>query len=235
SRALADPQPFPPRRSSDLEYTAQQGVVGLRVLGEGAIWVEDRTGLAISRTMQQFLRGRIELELANAEQRMPVLASAGGKPIRTALEAMGKQNQAITTHILDADMPELPVETLAAREHATHLAMAAAMLGSINALDAAAAAQLSSLRTTAWVTALVVAVRLRGAGCLVLGSARRARHSLHSRQGAAEGRAAGEFPDEVRADRRDELRDIARGVQRAVVSLRSSAAAQRKVYDAHEA
>ena len=217
------------------EYTAQQGVVGLRVLGEGAIWVEDRTGLAISRTMQEFLRDRIELELANAERRMPVLASAGGKPIRTALEAMGKQNQAITTHILDADMPELPVETLAAREHATHLAMAAAMLGSINALDAAAAAQLSSLRTTAWVTALVVVLVLLVAGYLFLGFTRSTRHSLHTIQGAAEAIAAGEFPDEVRTDSQDELRDIARGLQRAVVSLRSFATAQRKVYDAHEA
>ena len=217
------------------EYTAQQGVVGLRVLGEGAIWVEDRTGLAISRTMQEFLRGRIELELANAEQRMPALAGTGGTPIRTALEAMGKQNQAITTHILDADIPELPVETLAAREHATHLAMTAAMLGSINALDAAAAAQLSSLRTTAWLTALVVVLVLLVAGYLFLGFTRSTRRSLHTIQGAAEAIASGEFPDEVRTGSQDELRDIARGLQRAVVSLRSFAAAQRKVYEAHEA
>src|SRR3970282_1489702 len=45
------------------ESTAQQGAVGIRVLGEGAIWVDDRIGLAVSRNMQDFLRGRIELEL----------------------------------------------------------------------------------------------------------------------------------------------------------------------------
>src|SRR5690606_6677080 len=110
------------------EYTSQQGVVGLRVLGEGTIWVDDRTGLAVSRTMQDFLRGRIELELANAERRMPSLSATAGEPIRTALEAMNKQNSAITTHVLDADMPVLPVEVMAAREHATQLAMAAAMV-----------------------------------------------------------------------------------------------------------
>ncbi|WP_305067675.1 methyl-accepting chemotaxis protein [Lysobacter sp. GX 14042] len=217
------------------EYTAQQGVVGLRVLGEGAIWVEDRTGLAISRTMQDFLRSRIELELANAEQRMPVLGATGGKPVRTALEAMGKQNDAITTHILEADMPELPVETLAAREHATHLAMSAAMMGSLHALDAAAAAQLSSLKTTANITWLVVILVLLVAGYLFLGFTRSTRASLHTIQTAAESIAAGEFPDEVRTGSQDELRDIARGLQRAVIALRSFAAAQRKVYDAHEA
>src|SRR3546814_6090872 len=57
------------------EYTSQQGAVGLRVLGEGTIWVEDRTGLAVSRNMQNFLRQNIELEVANAREAMPELRS----------------------------------------------------------------------------------------------------------------------------------------------------------------
>ncbi|MGY0799340.1 methyl-accepting chemotaxis protein [Lysobacter sp. A286] len=217
------------------EYTSQQGVVGLRVLGEGAIWVDDRTGLAVSRTMQDFLRSRIELELSNAEQRMPSLVATAGKPIEAALEAMGKQNDAIATHILDADTPVLPVETLAAREHATQLAMAAAMIGSINSLDAAAAAQISRMTTSANLTWMVVVLMLLIAGYLFLGFSRSTRDSLLKIQQATESIAAGEFPQSVRVDSQDELRDIARSLERAVTSLRTFAGAQRDVYEAHQA
>ncbi|WP_228482100.1 methyl-accepting chemotaxis protein [Lysobacter sp. H21R4] len=217
------------------EYTSQQGEVGLRVLGEGAIWVDDRTGLAVSRTMQDFLRSRIELEFNNATQRMPVLAEIAGKPVQSALEAMGKQNTAIATHILDADTPELPVATMAAREHATHLAMAAAMLGSINALDAAAAAQIASMTRSAVLTGALVLLMLLVAAYLFLGFSRSTRNSLVRIQQATESIAAGEFPERVSVDSQDELRDIGRSLERAVGSLRTFAGAQREVYEAHQA
>lgn len=217
------------------EYTSQQGEVGLRVLGEGAIWVDDRTGLAVSRTMQDFLRGRIELELTNAEQRMPSLVTTAGRPIRNALEAMGKQNDAITTHILDADTPELPVAAMAAREQATQLAMAAAMVGSLNSLDAAAAAQISRMTTSANLTWLVVVLMLLIAGYLFLGFSRSTRDSLLKIQQATESIAAGEFPQSVRLETRDELRDIARSLDRAVASLRTFSDAQAEMASQHEA
>src|SRR5690606_33917744 len=215
------------------EYTSQQGEVGLRVLGEGAIWVDDRTGLAVSRTMQDFLRGRIELELTNAEQRMPSLVTTAGRPIRNALEAMGKQNDAITTHILDADTPELPVAAMAAREQATQLAMAAAMVGSLNSLDAAAAAQISRMTTSANLTWLVVVLMLLIAGYLFLGFSRSTRDSLLKIQQATESIAAGEFPQSVRLETRDELRDIARSLDRAVASLRTFSDAQAEMASQH--
>ncbi len=217
------------------EYTSQQGEVGLRVLGEGAIWVDDRTGLAVSRTMQDFLRSRIELELSNAEQRMPSLATTAGKPMRVALDAMGKQNSAIATHILDADTPELPVASMAAREHATHLAMAAAMLGAINGVDTAASAQITKLTTTANLTWMVVVLLLLVAGYLFLGFSRSTRQSLQKIEHAADAIASGEFPESVRVDSQDELRDIGRSLERAVTTLRGFARAQRELFEAHAA
>ncbi|SKA22116.1 methyl-accepting chemotaxis protein [Novilysobacter spongiicola] len=216
------------------EYTSQQGTVGLRVLGEGAIWVDDRTGLAVSRTMQNFLKSRIELELANAVQELPVLAGTAGKPINTALTAMGKQNDAISTHILDADEPVLPVATMAARERATHLAMAAAMVGSTNAINSAAEAKIGALKATANATWIVVLLVLLVTAYLFIGFSRSTRDSLRKIQQAAEAISVGEFPENVRVESDDELRDIARGMERAVTQLRTFSDAQRQVFEAHK-
>ncbi len=217
------------------EYTSQQGQVGLRVLGEGAIWVDDRAGFATSRTMQDFLRGRIERELANAEQRMPALAAAAGAPIRKALEAMDEQSDAIATYILQADTPELPVETMAEREQATHLAMAAAMVGSISALDAAATAQISRMTTAAGFTLLAVVLMLLIAGYLFMGFSLSTRISLGKIRYATEAIAVGRFLRSVRLESNDELRDIARSLERAVFVASEFGLAQQAVYDAHQA
>ena len=217
------------------EYTSQQGTVGLRVLGEGAIWVEDRTGLAVSRNMQNFLRENIELEVANAEEAMPELAASIGKPMDTALAALDKQNTAIQTHILDAAMPELPVSVMAARADATRLAMAAALLAANRSLEQAAEAKIGSLQAQTASTVLVVLLVLLLSVYLFLGFTRSTRMSLHQIQRAAEAIAVGQFPNAVHVTSRDELRDIAVSLEGAVTSLRGFSEAQRVLFDAHQA
>ncbi|WP_330969617.1 methyl-accepting chemotaxis protein, partial [Lysobacter sp. A3-1-A15] len=215
------------------EYTTQQGVVATRVLGEGSIWVEDRTGLAISRNMQQFLRSRIELELANAEAARPSLEATLAAPVRRALEAMDKQDAAIQAQILDADMMAMPVAAMAAREHATRLSLAAALNGAQTALDQAARSELGMLEAARASTMLVCLLVLLLSGYLFLGFSRSTRSSLREIQTAAESLAVGQFPERVNVDSRDELRVIADSLAQAAGSLRGFSGAQKAVYDAH--
>ena len=216
------------------ESTAVQGAVGVRVLGEGAIWVDDRIGLAVSRNMQDFLRGRIELELKNAEKLMPALEKSIGTRLRTAQTFVAKQNQLIQTHVLDAETPVLPVKVMAARDDATRSAMAAALRGSVGALDAAAAAEIARLKQRAALTSVVIILVLLLSAYLFLGFSRSTRTSLRAIQDAAEALAVGQFPEKVRVHSRDELRDIASSLERAVGSLRGFADAQRVLFDAHQ-
>ncbi|MBW3549741.1 MAG: HAMP domain-containing protein [Proteobacteria bacterium] len=70
---------------------------------------------------------------------------------------------------------------------------------------------------------------------LFLGFTRSTRTSLQAIKQAAESIAAGEFPQRVSISSRDEMRDIAVSLDRAVGSLRGFAQAQRAMFDAHQA
>ncbi|HVI58844.1 MAG TPA: methyl-accepting chemotaxis protein [Luteimonas sp.] len=216
------------------ESTSQQGAVGVRVLGEGAIWVDDRIGLAVSRNMQDFLRGRIDLELKNAEARMPSLRATIGARTRATQALVDKQNKLIQDKVLDAETPSLPVKAMAMRDDATRAAMAGLLRSSTGALHAAATAQIARLRQQATLTATVVLLVLLLSAYLFLGFSRSTRASLHRIQDAAEELAAGRFPERVRVDSHDELRDIAGSLQRAVDALRGFADAQRALFEAHQ-
>ncbi|HET6436007.1 MAG TPA: hypothetical protein VFG18_09950, partial [Xanthomonadaceae bacterium] len=90
------------------EYAAQQGLIGVRVLGEGAIWVDDRTGLAVARNMEDYVHARLALEQKNAAAAAPAVAAVLAKPLDAALAAVRRQNAALQTHVLDAETPDLP-------------------------------------------------------------------------------------------------------------------------------
>ena len=216
------------------EYTAQQGMVGVRVAGEGAIWVEDRTNLAVSRNMQQYVRSRMELETTKAEAAMPSLAGTLGKPVKAALGALQEQNDVIQKHILDADTPSLPVKVMAARSEATRLAMGAAMAAANLSLARTADARIALLQRHATLTTLWVLLVMLFSGYLFLGFSRSTRKTLHAIQEAAERVAVGDFPEHVRVDSRDELRGIAKSLEAAVTTLRGFETAQRNLFDAHE-
>lgn len=216
------------------DYATQQAMVGVRVLGEGAIWVDDRTDLALSRNMQQFVRDRAEFELKKLEQAIPALADTFGKRFRGALDALSTQNELIQTQVLDADTPVLPIKVMAARAEATRLSLASAMVAANLALESAAAAELARLEQQALATLLVMALVLVLSAYLFLGFSRSTRATLRQIQDAAEQLAVGEFPENVRVDTRDELRDIATSLERAVVTLRGFADAQRALFDAHQ-
>ena len=216
------------------EYTAQQGLVGVRVAGEGAIWVDDRTNLAVSRNMQQYVRSRMELELKKAEAAMPSLTGTFGKPLRSAVDAMALQNEAIQKHILDPETPSMPVKAMSARTEATRLAMASAMSAADLSLTTSANAQITRLQRRTTLTASCVLLVLLLSAYLFLGFSRSTRTTLYAIQSAAERVAIGQFPERVQVHSRDELRGIASSLERAVVTLRGFEHAQRELYEAHE-
>ncbi|HEY0504573.1 MAG TPA: methyl-accepting chemotaxis protein, partial [Lysobacter sp.] len=217
------------------EYTAQQSATALRVLGDGAIWVDDRTGLAVSRNMQDYVRTRSEIELKDAVEEMPALATGAGTAFRKALDAVARQNADIQKHILDAETPALPVKIMAARVDATRLALAAAMSAANASLDDAAHAEIARLQQRTALTMGLCVLILAIATYLFLGFSRSTRAALREVQDASDLLARGEFPDAVRVSSRDEVRDIARGLERAINTLRTFAGAQRDLFDAHQA
>ncbi|HZX78849.1 methyl-accepting chemotaxis protein [Lysobacter sp.] len=217
------------------EYTAQQSATALRVLGDGAIWVDDRTGLAVSRNMQDYVRTRSEVEIKDAEEELPALTDSIGKPFRKALDAVAKQNADIQKHVLDAETPVLPVKVMAARVEATRLALAAALSAANASLDHAASAEISRLQQRTALTLGICVLILAIAAYLFLGFSRSTRAALRQVQDASDLLARGEFPDAVRVDSRDEVRDIARGLERAINTLRNFAGAQRDLFEAHQA
>ena len=239
SHATSAPMLYMGRASSEWlptlsEYTSQQAAVGLRVLGEGAIWVEDRTGFAVSQTMQSFLRGRIEQDVGNAQKEMPRLADSVGKPLKGALTAIDKQNKAIQTHVLDAETPVLPVKTMALRDDATRAAITIALGGANKALQEAADSQIASLRRSTALTALICVLVLLLSAYLFLGFSRSTRTALSKIDEASKMLAVGQFPPSIQVDTRDELRDIADGMTSAIRTLREFADAQQALFRSHE-
>ena len=216
------------------ESVSQQSLVGIRVLGEGAIWVDDRTGLAVSKSMQQFVGSRIEAELKKAETSMPALETRFGKPMRAALASMDKQNALIQKHILDADTPSLPVKVMAARAEATRLAFAAALGASNHALATASNAEIGRLQRRSLFTSLAVGIALLLSAYLFVGFTRGTRSALQTIATSAAQVGRGEFPDAIRVDTQDELREISRSLERAVTTLRSFAEAQTVLFEAHQ-
>src|SRR5688572_2446833 len=217
------------------EYTQQQSATALRVLGDGAIWVDDRTGLAVSRNMQDYVRTRSEVELKDAEEEMPELTASMGGPFKKALDAVAKQNADIQKHILDAETPVLAVKIMGARTEATRMALAAALSAANTSLDHAASSEIARLKQRTALTLGTCILILMIATYLFLGFIRSTRTALREVQDASELLARGEFPDAVRVESRDEVRDIARSLERAINTLRNFAGAQRDLFDAHQA
>ncbi|MFC5568945.1 methyl-accepting chemotaxis protein [Lysobacter yangpyeongensis] len=216
------------------DSVSHQGLVGIRVLGEGAIWVDDRTGLAVSKNMQQFVRTRIEADLKEAEARMPALQRSLGKPMRYALDAMDKENALIQKHILDADTPSLPVKVMSARAEAARLAFAAALTASNRSLAMAAKAEIAQLQRRSTLTSLAVGFALLLSAYLFVGFTRGTRTALQRIESSAAQLSRGHFPDTITVDTQDELREIARSMERAVNTLRGFARAQNEVFEAHQ-
>jgi len=217
------------------EYTGRQGLTGVRVLGEGAIWVDDRTDLAVSHNMQAFASNQITLELKKIQAVNPKLATDIGASLHRALAAMDKQTASIQKNVLDADTPSLPVKVMAARTNATRAAMAAAMKAANQALAGAANEQIASLQRRTALTAAWVLLVLLLSGYLFLGFSRSTRSALHEIEQAAEQLSLGQFPDAVRVDTRDEIKVIATALERAVATLRAFEQAQQTLYKAHQA
>lgn len=216
------------------ETVARQALVGVHVLGEGAIWVDDRTGLAVSKEMQQFLGNRIDADLDRAEKTMPELHETIGKPVRRAMDDMAKQNALIQKHVLEAETPVLPVKVLAARMEASRLSFAAAMAAANFGLQNAAKNEIVRLERRSASTLGAVGIALLLSAYLFAGFTRGTRRALVQIEQSAAQLGRGEFPSHIAVETQDELREIARSLDRAIQTLRGFADAQGQLFAQHQ-
>jgi methyl-accepting chemotaxis protein len=217
------------------EYTARQGVVAIRMFGEGSVWADDRAALAVGENMQTYLEDRISLDMAQIEATAPTVAKRVKAALGNAMKASDTQSALIQTRALDADVPEMPVAEMGQHAEATRAAIATAIQGTNAAFGEASSSEILALRAKALSVALVCVLALMLSGYLFFGFSRSTRNSLAEIKKAAEMLAAGQFTDKVAVDSRDELRDIGDSIEQAVGSLRNFAGAQRAMFDAHQA
>ena len=213
--------------------SAKQAIVGIRVLGEGAIWVNDRTALAVHKNMQSYLVGQIADGKKSIEQGLPEGKTLFGKPMADALAAMEAQNKLIQARILDADTPDLPVAEFAKQDQATRLAMNKALEAVSAVINAAGDRTIASLQRKAFLTALGVILALLVSAYLFLGFTRGTRDALSTIESGARALAVGQFSDRIRVDTQDELADIGRGMEAAADTLRKFARAQETLFEQH--
>ena len=215
--------------------SGKQAIVGIRVLGEGAIWVSDRTELAVRKNMQGYLNGQIADGRKYIERDVPEGAVLFGKPMTAALQAMEAQNKMIQEQILDAETPESPVAGLARQDQATRTAMLKAMKATNAAVNAAGDRTIASLQMRAIATLGFVALALLAAAYLFMGFTRGTRNALQSIGAGARALAAGQFAERIHVDTRDELHEIGRGMEDAAATLRKFSQAQQSLFEQQQA
>lgn len=215
--------------------SARQAIVGIRVLGEGAIWVNDRTALAVRKNMQEYLTGQINDGKKFIERELPGGKETFGKPMGAALAAMQAQNKLVQEKILDAETPDSPVAEFAKQDEATRLAMNKAMRATNAAINLAGDRSIASLQRKMFATMTGVILALLASAYLFIGFTRGTRNALKSIEGGAKALATGQFSDQIRVDTQDELRDIGRSMENVAGSLRKFAQAQQDMFQQHEA
>ena len=215
--------------------SAKQAIVGIHVLGEGAIWVSDRTELAVRKNMQEYLSSQISDGRKYIEKELPEGATLFGRPMTAATQAMEAQNKMIQEKILDAETPESPVADLARQDAATRLAMSKAMKAANAAVRTAGDRTISSLQRKAFATLGGVTLALLAAAYLFVGFTRGTRKALQDIEGGAKALADGQFSEQIRVDTQDELNDIGRSLENVASSLRKFAQAQQTMFQQHDA
>ncbi|WP_449445884.1 methyl-accepting chemotaxis protein [Thermomonas brevis] len=215
--------------------SAKQSVVSIRVLGEGAIWVSDRTELAVRKSMQEYLTGQIAEGRKYIEKDLPQGQEMFGKPMAAALQAMEAQNKMIQERILDAETPDSPVADFARQDSATLQAMNKAMKAANNVIRAAGDRTIASLQRRAFGTLGFAALSLLLAAYLFIGFTRGTRAALNSIEAGARSLAAGQFSNRVQVDTQDELNNIGRSMESVAGSLRQFSQAQQTMFEQHEA
>ncbi|MFN7135994.1 MAG: methyl-accepting chemotaxis protein [Thermomonas sp.] len=215
--------------------TAKQSVVSMRVLGEGAIWVNDRTALAVNKNMQQYLSGLIGENRKSIERHLPEAKELFGKPVAEAFQQMDALNKLIQDKVLDAETPDFPVAEFARQDRVTREAFNRAMTATYATIELAGDRAIASLQRKATLTLGGVVLALLLSAYLFLGFTRGTRRALQSIDAGARAMAAGQFSDQIRVDTHDELNNIGRSLESVAGSLRRFAQAQQEMFDQHEA
>ncbi|WP_338016012.1 methyl-accepting chemotaxis protein [Cognatilysobacter segetis] len=229
SRAVADWLPLLSDASS------QYGASAIHVLGEQSIWADDRADFASAGDMEQFLIDRIRLDLEELKKADPPVAAKVKDPLDAAIKAIHNHKAFVQKNVIDAETQDYPIAAMAAQNEAMRASVKVAADALSGALDKAATDQVATLRNKSLIVIAIVFLSLGLAAYLVLGFSRSTRNSLTKIKNAAELLAAGQFPDKVGVDSRDELRVIGDGIENVVVALRGFARAQQDMFNEHQA
>ncbi|MCL6620304.1 MAG: HAMP domain-containing protein, partial [Thermomonas hydrothermalis] len=215
--------------------TSKQSVVAMRVLGEGAIWVNDRTALAVNKNMQQYLNGLLEEDRKSIERELPEGKDIFSKPLAAALAQMQALDTLIKQKVLEAETPDFPVAEFAKQDSATRQAFIQAMNAALDTMDLAGDRAIATLQRKTYLTLGGVILALLASAYLFLGFTRGTRKALYGIEAGARALAAGQFSDQIRVDTRDELYSIGRSLGSVADSLRRFSEAQQTMFDQHEA
>ncbi|TCZ87928.1 methyl-accepting chemotaxis protein [Lysobacter sp. N42] len=217
------------------EYASQQRSVATRVLGEGSIWAEDRAAFDVAETMQAYFGDRIRLDMAQLERIAPAYAARVKGPLAASNKELEAQAALIQSAVLDAETPNMPIPAFTTQTGNARKAMDAVVEATTSALRDAADEHVAAVRRQQVLVALGVLFSLLVSAYLFVGFSRSTRDSLHEIRNASELLAAGQFPDRVAVNSRDELRVIGDSIEQAVGTLRGFAKAQQDLFAAHQA
>jgi methyl-accepting chemotaxis protein len=216
------------------EYSSQYGLAAVHVLGEQSIWADDRASFSSAGNMEQFLLDRIALDLKELERHDPKVAAKVRPSMDAAIKAINANSAFVQKNVIDAETQDMPIPQMAANIEAMRGAISKATETMSKALDETAARETAALRNQALVVILVVFLALGFSAYLFLGFSRSTRDSLTKIKNAAELLAAGQFPDKVGVNSKDELRVIGDGIENAVGALRGFARAQQDMFNEHQ-
>jgi methyl-accepting chemotaxis protein len=217
------------------EYASQQRGVATRVLGEGSIWAEDRAAFAVAETMQAYLGDRIRLDMEQLERIAPDYAKRVAAPMNAATGALKAQAELIQSAVLDAEVPNMPIAAFTQRTGSARKTMTGVVEAATSALRDAAVERAAAMRRQQAMVAAAVLFALLLSAYLFVGFSRSTRASLNQIKNAAELLAAGQFPDRVGVESKDELRVIGDSIEQAVGTLRGFAKAQQDLFASHQA
>jgi methyl-accepting chemotaxis protein len=216
------------------EASSKYGITAVHVLGEQSIWADDRADFAEAGGMEQFLLDRIALDMGELKKTSPAVAAKVKGPMDAAIKVILAHKAFVQKNVIDAETQDFPIAAMGAQNEAMRAAVKKASEAMNAALDDSAGSAVASLRNKALAVIGIVFLALGFSAYLFLGFSRSTRDSLTKIKNAAELLAAGQFPDKVGVNSKDELRVIGDGIENAVGALRGFARAQQDMFNEHQ-
>ena len=217
------------------EQAAKQNELGVQVIGNGAVWVDDRIAIMTSQSMLAEAQRALQADFSHVIELDAKLGKKLEPSIKATASAVTGLNTIIRGKIVDADDISADVPTIVSKGNQADDAVYALYDTSRAELQRLIEARLTRLQAQRALTLSALFGALLLSAYLFLGFTRSTRQALKSVSDAAAGLAQGRFPDSIHVTSRDELRDIANKMEGVCTTLRVFAAEQAEMFHQHEA